>query len=318
MNQRERAICALNGGIPDYVPHFEMEFVVTERDFEGRTFYGREGEPDRTGFSHRELNFHNARLRVDVAKKYEHCVILSSFTPGCEGRTQQEESEEHIKMLRDIAGSEFLVLGGDDPTFSIPGSKMMEFVQQLYDEPEKLKEKAQRNVDSVAEYFYRLKEAGAEGFVLWSDYAFNAGPFLSPSMFAEFVTPYLKQIIEAIKDMGCYAIKHSDGNLMPVIDQIVGCRPHALHSIDPMAGMDIKEIKESYGKEICLIGNVDCSLMHVGKSQEIRESAEYAMSYGKPEGGYIFSSSNCIFRGMPIQSYDIIHDIWGNSRSYAT
>ncbi len=56
--------------------------------------------------------------------------------------------------------------------------------------------------------------------------------------------------------MGLYTVKHTDGNIMPVIEQIVGARPHAIHSLDSVAGVNIKEVKCLYGDRVCLIGNV--------------------------------------------------------------
>ena len=316
MNHRERAICALNCGQSDFVPHFEIEFQETARDFGGRTFYGLEGEPDRTGLTPRQINWYNAQLRADISVKFDHSVIVSTFTPGCPSRTFVEESCEQITMLRELVGSDILVLGGGDPTYAVPGADMMDFVISLYEKPQYMKDEAMRRVDQALEDFRAYKDAGAEGFVLWSDYAFNGGPFLSPGQFAEFITPYLRMTIEGIRSMGCYAIKHTDGNLMPVIDQILSCRPHALHSIDPMAGMDIREMKQKYGKELCLIGNVHCAYMQTGTREQIRESAEYALRYGKPVGGYIFSTSNVVFKGMPLDSYDLIHEIWMEQRNY--
>lgn len=316
MNHRERVMVALDGGQPDFVPHFEVEFQETVELFAGRTLFGLPGEPDRTGLTPREINRHNARLRADIARDLEHSIIVATFTPGCEGRSFFEESCEQIAMLRELVGSDYLVLGGGDPTFAIPGADMMEFVGKLYDEPDVMKDEAQRRVEESLRMFQAYRRAGAEGFLLWSDYAFNAGPFLSPDMFAEFVTPYLKQVIDGIRSMGCYAIKHSDGNLMPVLDQIMSCNPHALHSLDPMAGMDIRKIKEEYGKQVCLIGNVHCAYLQTGTPEQIRDSAEYAMEYGKPGGGYIFSTSNTVFKGMPMESYKMIHDIWKKNRDY--
>ncbi len=317
MTHRERATKALQLGIPDYVPTFEIDFQETAAWFGGRTFFGIAGEPDRIGKTPQEMNRHNAQLRVDIARRLEHSIIVSSFVPGCPGRSYAEESAEQIAMLRELVGSEIMVLGGGDPTYEIPGAEMMSFVEKLYDDPDGMKEEAQRRVDGTLENFHRFKSAGADGFVLWSDYAFNAGPFLSPDMFGEFITPYLKQTIDEIRSMDCYAIKHTDGNLMPVIDQIVACGPHALHSIDPMAGMDIRGIKAQYGRKICLIGNVHCAFMQTGTPEQIRESAEYAMMHGKPGGGYIFSTSNVVFKGMPLESYEIIQDVWRRMRHYA-
>lgn len=64
-----------------------------------------------------------------------------------------------------------------------------------------------------------------DGFALCSDYCFNTNPFFSPAIFAEFIAPYLKEGIEAYHQMGFFAIKHTDGNIMPILEQIVEWRP---------------------------------------------------------------------------------------------
>lgn len=58
------------------------------------------------------------------------------------------------------------------------------------------------------------------------------------------MTPFLKKLIAGYRSMGFYVIKHTDGNIMPIIDQLVDTNPHALHSLDPQAGVDIAEIKK--------------------------------------------------------------------------
>jgi len=103
---------------------------------------------------------------------------------------------------------------------------------------------------------------------------------------------------------------------MPILHYLLDAGPHALHSLDPMAGVDIKEIKEKHGKTIALCGNVDCSLMQTGTPEQVRESAEYCLTHAKPGGAYIFSTSNCVFRGMPLESYDLIQEIWIKNRNY--
>jgi uroporphyrinogen decarboxylase len=155
-----------------------------------------------------------------------------------------------------------------------------------------------------------------DGFALCSDYCFNSGPFLSPNQFSEFVAPFLQKLIKGYKDMGFYSIKHTDGNIMPIIDQLVQAGPDALHSIDPQAGVDIAEVKSKYGDKVCLIGNVNCGLMQTGTDEEVAESARYALRHGMPGYGYIFSTSNTIYSGMPLERYELINKIWKDEGIY--
>ncbi len=127
-------------------------------------------------------------------------------------------------------------------------------------------------------------------------------------MFAEFVTPYLAEIVDAIHQLGVKAILHSDGDLRLILDQLVSTRLDGYQSIDPQGFMDIAEVKRQYGHQLILMGNVQTSLLGKVDDLLIRRSVRYAMTHGKPGGRYIFSTSNCIFKGMPLESYHIMLD----------
>ncbi|WP_353891049.1 uroporphyrinogen decarboxylase family protein [uncultured Victivallis sp.] len=64
--------------------------------------------------------------------------------------------------------------------------------------------------------------------------------------------------------------------------------------------------KSVTANRLCLIGNVNCGLMDTGTDAEVAASAEYALRHGMPGGGYVFSTSNCIYTGMPLEHYELI------------
>ncbi len=323
ITHRERAITAITGGIPDYVPTFELVFHETERDFNGRTFFGNPFEPDPTGMSYTDIVKYNAQLYVDVARFYEHSIIFVNSTlqqhepPGQDPYTTCTQGVlDTVKEIRRLSGNEFLLMAHNDPTFMIPFNNAEEFCLGMLTKPETMHEKARKSLEESFEISRKLLEAGADGFILCSDYCTNDGPFIGPALFSEFITPYLKACVTEFKGQNAYVIKHTDGNIMPIIDDLISAEPHALHSLDPMAGVDIKVVKERYGDKVALCGNVHCAHMHTGTPQQIRDSAEYCLKWAKPGGGYVFSTSNCVFRGMPLESYDLIHSIWKKHRKY--
>jgi len=89
-----------------------------------------------------------------------------------------------------------------------------------------------------------------------------------------------------------------------------------LHSLDPQAGIDIAEIKCLCGNKVCLIGNVNCGVLQTGTDEEVIESVRYALQNGMPGGGYIFSTSNCIYTGMRLSRYNLMLDIWRKDGNY--
>jgi len=183
-----------------------------------------------------------------------------------------------------------------------------EFSVDMVENREKVHDRAEDMLQRACELADSLVDAGADFLFLPHDVAFNGGPFVSPKDFAEIVTPYLALLIERVKSLGVYAIFHSDGMLMPILDQILSCEPHALQSIDPMAGMDIAQVKKLTHGKMALMGNVQCNLLQDGPEEAIRASARYCIENAAPGGGYIYSSSNTIFPGMPLQNYEIMLD----------
>jgi len=118
--------------------------------------------------------------------------------------------------------------------------------------------------------------------------------------------------------MGYYVIKHTDGNIMPIVKQMVDCGPDALHSLDPQGGVDLAEVKRLYGGRVCLIGNVNCGLLQTGTDEECAADVRRSLRDGMTGGtGYIFSTSNCVFTGMPLKRYEMMLTIWQNEGVWA-
>lgn len=102
-------------------------------------------------------------------------------------------------------------------------------------------------------------EVGADIIFVTGDYATTKWPMLSNKLFSRHVIPVLKSLVDEAKSRGAYVFKHTDGNIMPIMDLIVSSGIDGLHPIDPNAGMDLGEVKKSYGDKLTLMGNVDCA-----------------------------------------------------------
>ena len=317
MNHRERFIAALNRDVPDYVPTFELVYFLTMELLgkvhpSARSF----GKWDQMSLSERKLQISDAaQVYLGVARHYKHSAIFIGAITGVPDATLRIAEE-----IRRQSDDEFFLMCHGDSTLSVPGGEeMLEFTYRVADEPEGIKEEQRRRLEDAlnrAEGF--AGEGLLDGFALCADYCFNTNPFFSPDQFGEFVTPFLADLVSGYRKLGFYVIKHTDGNIMPIIDQLVSCEPHALHSLDPQAGVDIAEVKRLYGDRICLIGNVNCGLLQTGTDDEVIESARYALTHGKPGGGYVFSTSNCVYTGMQLERYGLMMSVWEQERYYGS
>lgn len=310
MTPRARFTAALERKpITGLVPHFELVFFLTMEAF-GKVHPSHRlyAQWDQMETKERELHRREmAHIYIATAERYEHSAIFLHPNPD-----NVMETIRLVDLIRDQIGERYFLMRHGDATFSIPtGTEMFSFSARLVDDPTGLHREAQKRVDAAlrrAEQY--AHHGGLDGFALCSDYCFNTGPFLGPTRFGEFVAPYLARLIQGYRDMGFYIIKHTDGNIMPILDQLVEANPHALHSLDPQGGVDIAEVKRRVGERVCLIGNVNCGLLDTGSDADIAASVRYALRSGMPGGGYIFSTSNCIYTGMPLASYETMLRVW--------
>ena len=309
MTPKERFACALNLGVPDRVPTFELEFQLAPELF-GKDWLHEE---DLKGLSEKEIDYklrENAEYLVRVYERLEHDAI-------CLHHLNFEHLNRTAKYIKEMTNDHYMLLCHGDGTFAIPdGNGMEQLVYAIMDEPDEVLKQAEAMCVRAIEANRRRLDNGFDGFILCSDYCFNQGPFLSPDMFRIFVTPFLKRITQDIRQNGGYAIKHTDGNIMPILDQLMETGPHALHSIDPMAGVDIREVKRITQGKLALCGNVHCAALQTGTEQDIIDSCMYALTYAKPGGGYIFTTSNIPFKGMDLDRYLLVLDVWKKHRDY--
>jgi uroporphyrinogen decarboxylase len=159
-------------------------------------------------------------------------------------------------------------------------------------------------------------EIGADIIVTGDDYAGRLGTFMSPEHFRKFIVPYLKRAVDLTHSLGSYHIKHTDGNLWKVLDDIVDTGIDVLDPIEPIAYMDIGEVKEKYGDRVCVTGNVDVTVILPGGSiQDVEEAVKETIAKASPGGGHIMASSNSIHTGVKPENYKTMVE---TTRKYGT
>lgn len=236
-------------------------------------------------YSEQKLHINDiADIHIDIAKRYDHSAIfVQSNLQGFEA------VKWLLEVIREKTGDEYYLMMHGDPTWAIPDG------------------------DSMMDFAARLDQNGhlLDGFTLCSDYCFNVNPFFTPDQFAELIAPYLKRVIDEYRKMGYYSIKHTDGNIMPILKQIVDCGPDAIHSLDPQGNVDLRKAREIVGDSIALVGNVNCGLLQTGTDEECDADVLRALREGMADGkGYIFSTSNCVYTGLPLERYERMWELW--------
>ena len=317
MTPKEAFIAALRRQpISGHVPHFEMVFCLTAESVGKLHPYQRQySQWHQMSLPEKKWHINDvADAHLEIAKKYHHYAIFVHSPFG-----DFDATKELLRAIREKGEDRYFLMMHGDPTFAIPsGEDMIEFSARLYEEAEEMKAQAQKSTDwHLSDYACPLAEEKLlDGLILCSDYCFNTNPFFSPALFDEFIGPYLKQAINGYRELGLYSIKHTDGNVMPILEQIVQCGPDAIHSLDPQGGVSLAEVKRVYGDKVALIGNVNCALLQTGTQEACEADIRRALREGMPGYGFIFSTSNCVYTGLPLERYELMNRIWREEGVY--
>jgi uroporphyrinogen decarboxylase len=155
----------------------------------------------------------------------------------------------------------------------------------------------------------RAIEAGADIVLTGDDYAHRTAPITSPTHFREFVLPYLREMVDLATSRGVPFVKHTDGNVWSLMDDLVATGIAGLDPLEPIAGMDIGEVKRRYGDRIAVVGNVDCGdLLSRGTPDQVIAAVKETIAKAAVGGGHILASSNSIHPAVNAENYRAMVD----------
>ena len=181
-----------------------------------------------------------------------------------EGRTG-----ECVKGIREICGliTDRPVLAGIIGPYSLAGRllDMTEIMVLCYEEPELVETVLKKTTEFLIKYAKAFKEAGADGIAI----AEPAAGLLSPGLIAEFSTPYVKQIRDAVEDDSFMILYHNCGNAVPLLDNIkeIGAAGYSFGN-----AIDIEEALKVMPGDSIVIGNIDpAGIIRNGTPEQIRE-----------------------------------------------
>jgi len=164
------------------------------------------------------------------------------------------------------------------------------FSLALYDDRALIEQLLDTYVDWIEVVAERACQLGFDVFISTDDFAFNTATFFSPQVFRELVVPRYRRVARKIT---LPWVIHSDGDISPLLDDLVDLGVVATHPNEP-AAMDIRAVKRRYGDRLCILGNVDLNLLSLGTPEEVdREVRDLVRDLG-PGGGYIVTSGNSL------------------------
>jgi len=150
------------------------------------------------------------------------------------------------------------------------------------------------------EQIFEMTHVGA----VWAvdDLAFGTGPMISPQAFRDHVFPWYREVAKRCHENNLLFFMHSDGDLIPLMEDLIDLGVDVLQPIDPTC-MDIIKVKEIYGDRLCLVGNVSNELLQSGIPSEVEDLVKGLIRKCGPGGGYCVGSGNSVPEWAKFENY---------------
>lgn len=157
------------------------------------------------------------------------------------------------------------VLAGIIGPFSLAGRllDMTEIMILCYEEPELVETVLEKATEFLIEYSKTFKEAGANGIAI----AEPAAGLLSPNLIAEFSTPYVQKIRDAVEDESFMIMYHNCGSIIPLLSNIseIGVGSYSVGN-----AVDMEEALKGLPTDAVIIGNLDpAGVLRNGTPEEV-------------------------------------------------
>ncbi len=140
----------------------------------------------------------------------------------------------------------------------------------------------------TAEEFKCFFEQGVDLIFVCDDHAFKDRLMFSSAQYERFVVPVYELLSKTAHDYGAKLIVHTDGYLAEAIPHMIKAGVDAVEPLEYEAGNRLGPLKEQYGRDITLIGNVAATwvLCH-GTEQDTVAATRQVLDDAMAGGGYV-------------------------------
>lgn len=123
-------------------------------------------------------------------------------------------------------------------------------------------------------------------------------------MFRKFFKPALRDLINLAKTFDLKTMLHTCGGVRELIPDLIEIGLDILNPIQTRAkGMDPKELKKEFGKDICFHGSVDVQkILPFGTPDDVKKTVNSLIKTLGKGGGFILAPSHNLQLDIPINN----------------
>ena len=143
------------------------------------------------------------------------------------------------------------------------------------------------------------------------DCAYKTGLMVSPAHFRELVYDETKQTVALLQQLDIPYMFHTDGKVDDLLPMLIELGFAAFHGCEKQAN-DLDHLVDTFGDDICLIGNMDVVFLSQASLPEIRRETEDMIRRGSRKGRFIAACNTSPQDYIPDENYLAMCDVIKN------
>jgi len=151
----------------------------------------------------------------------------------------------------------------------------------------------------------KLVEMGVDMIWIGDDVGAQRSMIISPRHWRRYLKPRMATFIGTLKGINpeLKVAYHSDGNLLPIIPELIEIGLDVLNPVQPMC-MDPAELKHLYGDRLCFWGTVDeQETLPFGSADDVRREIHTRLQTVGKGGGLIIGPTHHVQLDTPMENF---------------
>ena len=122
--------------------------------------------------------------------------------------------------------------------------------------PDELAELYARQAEWNIRFADHCIDLGADMIHISDDWGAQRSMMLSPDMWRELIKPHLSRVVKHVRSRGALCSLHSDGHIMPVVDELIEMGLNLVHPWQENAEMSLDVYLEKYSDKLAIMGGI--------------------------------------------------------------
>jgi len=147
------------------------------------------------------------------------------------------------------------------------------------------------------------EEGAPDALFFYEDMGFKGKPFMSPKMYKEIIWPAHRKTFDFGKSKGLPIILHSCGYVEPLVPGLIEAGMDCLQAMEVKAGMDLIELKKTYGDRISFMGGLDIRALESNDKAQVEAELQKKVPVAMAHSGYVLHTDHSVSSRVEYETY---------------